>query len=324
MKINLRKSSKKLCVLLFLCLTAITFVPTAFAGKDGPEQLPPAKKTLSRDYFTTEEDNRLIQLVEQYGAQNWSGIANFMPGRSARQCRERWKNYLNPEISNEPWTPEEDQILLDKYKEFGKKWSQIAKFFNKRTDINVKNRFHFLERQEKRSQKHFSDSMNQLKAPAQKQNPAPSQPQNLIRPSYMTNVSLNVISTQITNQTFIQQSMTSVNQNLNATTDLRSSTNAMNAFMSTSLVANQNPSQTFIPQSMISTTQNFNITTGATNSSISTSLIVNQGLNQHLTQTLTPTVPDLSTTTGSDNFDFGNRDYVLDFELDTLCWPYSD
>lgn len=247
--------------------------------------MPPAKKTISCGYFTTEEDKRLIKFVNEHGTQNWSFIASKMETRNARQCRERWKNYLAPEISNEPWTSEEDQMLLDKHKEFGKKWSQIAKLFNKRTDINVKNRFNFLERQKNRAQNQFSDRINSLIVPV------PSQPPALIQFSCVTNVSVNLISNQITNQnpnqTFIQQPMTSIAQNLNVTTNLRSFANVTNTFISTSLVANQ-------------------------------------GLNQPLTQTSPSTAPPLSMTTDSDNFGFGNHDYVFDFELDKLWWPYSD
>lgn len=270
---------------MFLCATVFTFVPTAFAGRHVPAQGHSAKKNLSRDYFTTEEDNCLIQLVNEYGTQNWSFIASKMETRNARQCRERWKNYLAPEISNEPWTSEEDQMLLDKHKEFGNRWTEISIFFPGRSGVNVRNRFSLLERQEKKAQRQFSDSMNQLKAPAQKQNFAPSQPPALIQFSCVTNVSVNLISDQTTNQTFIQQPMTSIAQNLNVTTNLRSSANVTNTFISTSLVANQ-------------------------------------GLNQP--QTSPPPVPDLFATTNSDNFDFRNRDYVFDFELDTLWWPYSD
>jgi len=40
----------------------------------------------------------LIQLVEQYGLRKWSHIAQALPGRIGKQCRERWHNHLRPDI----------------------------------------------------------------------------------------------------------------------------------------------------------------------------------------------------------------------------------
>ena len=32
--------------------------------------------------------------------------------RRPKQCRERWRNYLDPDISKGDWTPAEDNTLL--------------------------------------------------------------------------------------------------------------------------------------------------------------------------------------------------------------------
>lgn len=40
----------------------------------------------------------LIQLVEQNGLRKWSRIAQMLPGRIGKQCRERWHNHLRPDI----------------------------------------------------------------------------------------------------------------------------------------------------------------------------------------------------------------------------------
>lgn len=99
-----------------------------------------------RRSFSPEEDDKLKTLVEKHGESNWNAVAAEMPGRNVRQCRERWKHYLSPEVSNLPWTPEEDELLLQKTQELGSKWVQISKLFKKRTDINVKNRWIVLMR----------------------------------------------------------------------------------------------------------------------------------------------------------------------------------
>jgi hypothetical protein len=63
-------------------------------------------------------------------------------GRTARQCREHYNNSLAP--APKQWTPEEDQLLLEKQSNFGNSWAIIARFFPGRTDMAAKNRFHYL------------------------------------------------------------------------------------------------------------------------------------------------------------------------------------
>jgi hypothetical protein len=55
-------------------------------------------------------------------------------------------NYLAPNVVNGPWTAEEEQLLVRKYKQFGPSWKRIATCFNGRTDINVRNRWLLMQR----------------------------------------------------------------------------------------------------------------------------------------------------------------------------------
>jgi hypothetical protein len=102
--------------------------------------------------FTAADDEQLRELVEQFGDSDWLLISDQMNGRNARQCRERWINYLAPSLNNGPWTPEEDMLLLQKYRELGCKWVHIAKFFPQRTDAMVKNRFNRIQRRDAKDQ----------------------------------------------------------------------------------------------------------------------------------------------------------------------------
>lgn len=107
---------------------------------DGNQNAKPEKK-LQRKLFSIEEDAKLRFLVSQYGSKDFKKIASYMPGRTPRQVRERYKNYLSPEVNNGPWSREEDALLCQKFMELGPKWSKIADFFPSRSDINVKNRW---------------------------------------------------------------------------------------------------------------------------------------------------------------------------------------
>ena len=92
-----------------------------------------------RTRFTKEEDERLKQLVSYQDTPNWNDIARYMHNRSARQCRERYNNYLRPTLVNGPWTEEENYLLTSLYEKYGPKWSLIAQSFNGRSAVNIKN-----------------------------------------------------------------------------------------------------------------------------------------------------------------------------------------
>lgn len=111
-----------------------------------------------RHKFSKEEDEKLKKIVLQHGEGNWSTIATFMTNRTARQCRERYKNYLSPRIKNEPWTHDEEKILEQKYAEFGPKWAKIALFFESRSDVNVKN--HWSAMVKRRNKEHIANIEN--------------------------------------------------------------------------------------------------------------------------------------------------------------------
>jgi hypothetical protein len=96
-----------------------------------------------RRKFTESEDNALRILVAEMGPHKWDTIALSMPGRSGRQCRDRYRNYLCPGITPDEWIPEEDNLLLQKYAELGTQWAKISRFFRGRTGTALKNRWNY-------------------------------------------------------------------------------------------------------------------------------------------------------------------------------------
>jgi myb proto-oncogene protein len=64
-----------------------------------------------------------------------------MPGRAARDCRDRWHCYLSDFNKNDPWTPEEDALLLEKLGQYGPRWVRIAKDVPNRSDLAIKRRW---------------------------------------------------------------------------------------------------------------------------------------------------------------------------------------
>jgi hypothetical protein len=90
----------------------------------------------------------ILQMVEEFGPYEWDKIAVTLENRTARQCRERWRHYLQPAIDRNPWTADEDALLADEYGRKGPKWSEISQLFPGRTMVNVKNRWTVLRRPE--------------------------------------------------------------------------------------------------------------------------------------------------------------------------------
>lgn len=97
----------------------------------------------AKKMFTVSEDAIIIRCVSMYGTNNWKLISQFLPGRSIRQLRERYNTYLKPGTLDTPWTPEEDLLLSEKVKEYGKHWKAISQFFKGRNQNNIKNRWNF-------------------------------------------------------------------------------------------------------------------------------------------------------------------------------------
>ena len=110
------------------------------------------RKPHPKSKFTPAEDETLKKLVAEYGENDWETVSKKMSFRNQRQCKERWFNYLSPNINSSPWTTEEDEKLEQLHQQLGSKWVQIAKFFPSRTDINIRSRWMVLQRHKKKNE----------------------------------------------------------------------------------------------------------------------------------------------------------------------------
>lgn len=95
--------------------------------------------------WTEEEDQLLRDAYMRVSAESdepllWNTIAAHVPGRTGKQCRERWVHHLQPSVHKGEWTEEEDVILYEQMTIHGRKWSEVAKYLPGRTDQAIKNR----------------------------------------------------------------------------------------------------------------------------------------------------------------------------------------
>ena len=94
----------------------------------------------SKCRFTIKEDKKLKELVKIYGC-SWTKISEEIKTKSARQCRNRWKLYLNPDLINKPFSQEETQTLMFWVEKCGTDWSTIVHLFPGRSGPSLKNHF---------------------------------------------------------------------------------------------------------------------------------------------------------------------------------------
>ena len=103
-------------------------------------------KPHKKNKWTAEEDKLLKEAVAKHGSKNWGSIARHIPGRTGKQCRERWIFGLDPNVNKDTWTKEEDDKLIELQHQYGNKWSKFLQFLPGRSSSGCKNRWSLLNR----------------------------------------------------------------------------------------------------------------------------------------------------------------------------------
>ncbi|OMJ79575.1 hypothetical protein SteCoe_20383 [Stentor coeruleus] len=144
------------CQLHNLKIEALTLMDFEKIAKDfeqTPEQVMIKVNEINRSGtlrpgIWSQNEDELLNSVLKKGLEKWGQIAGILNKeihkglkiRTGKQCKERWNNYLNPEVNRGSWTEDEDITALESYKMHGNKWSIISKSISKRTESAVKNR----------------------------------------------------------------------------------------------------------------------------------------------------------------------------------------
>lgn len=74
------------------------------------------------------EDEVLKAAVMKYGLQAWERVASLLPRKTAKQCKMRWNEWLDPTIKKTDWSRDEEEKLLHLAKVYPNQWRTIAQF----------------------------------------------------------------------------------------------------------------------------------------------------------------------------------------------------
>ena len=96
--------------------------------------------------FTTISNKALIFFIlcfASIAAPRWNEIAANFSNRTAIDCLTKWQTITNPPVikGKGSWTAEEDAILRDKRRQYGRKWAKIAAHLPGRQGKQCRERF---------------------------------------------------------------------------------------------------------------------------------------------------------------------------------------
>jgi len=79
------------------------------------------------------EDEILKAAIMKYGKQQWARVASLLNRKSAKQCKARWNEWLDPSVKKVEWSREEEEKLLHLAKLMPAQWRTIGTLLNGRS-----------------------------------------------------------------------------------------------------------------------------------------------------------------------------------------------
>lgn len=117
----------------------------------------------SLDYmFVVLQDEILKAAVMKYGKNQWSRVASLLHRKSAKQCKARWYEWLDPSIKKTEWSREEEEKLLHMAKMMPHQWRTIASIVG-RTTSQCLEHYDYLLDQAQRKDEGDTDDPRKLK-----------------------------------------------------------------------------------------------------------------------------------------------------------------
>lgn len=96
---------------------------------------------IKKRHFSPEEDRIILDNYKEKGT-NWAEIAKLCGnGRTAKNCRDRYRDSLAPNVDHSPWSEEDKKLLIKLVEKYGPNWSSLSNFFPGRKGTNIKNTY---------------------------------------------------------------------------------------------------------------------------------------------------------------------------------------
>ncbi|KAL1357218.1 hypothetical protein HN51_009174 [Arachis hypogaea] len=98
------------------------------------------KISVKRGVRSPEEDAKIVAFVSKHGPSNWTSVPKKAGlKRCGKSCRFRWTNYLRPDLKQDTFTSQEEDLIIKLHAAIGSRWFIIAQQLPGRTDNDVKN-----------------------------------------------------------------------------------------------------------------------------------------------------------------------------------------
>lgn len=109
------------------------------------------------------EDEILKAAVMKYGKNQWSRIASLLHRKSAKQCKARWYEWLDPSIKKTEWSREEEEKLLHLAKLMPTQWRTIASIVGRTASQCLEHYEQLLDQAQKKDDDKDGDDPRKLK-----------------------------------------------------------------------------------------------------------------------------------------------------------------
>lgn len=86
--------------------------------------------SMRRGVWSPSEDDMLRRVMNHKHGHTWEWVGKHLLGRSGKQCRERWVNYLDPSLARTQMNKQEKSALAHIIRRYGRSWTQITKRLN--------------------------------------------------------------------------------------------------------------------------------------------------------------------------------------------------
>jgi len=96
-------------------------------------------------------DQRIHALYKKYGC-NWTLIQKQMPGKTAKQIRDRFFNVIQPSFNN-MFSRSDDAKILSLFEVYPNDWKKLALYFKGKTPNVIKERYQWLKQKGQKEQK---------------------------------------------------------------------------------------------------------------------------------------------------------------------------